>query len=302
MARPASVSWLEAAMSKRILLLLAIAAAILSADTLILRNGTKVEGTFIDGGNHAIRFAAGSQINTYSLNDIESIRFGTAQTADAPPAPAPPAPSKPQGGYTPAPVATAPAAPASVAPANAAISAAAPNAPAAAAPSTVQIPAGTQIIVRLIDDVNSERDNIGETYRASVDEAVVVNGQTLIPRGADATVALIDAHKSGKLEGKTVLTLDLKYIEINSKPYDIATDGVAQSSGSRGARSAKVIGGAAALGAIIGAAAGGGKGAAIGAGAGAAAGTAGQMATSGQKVKLPAETRLTFTLRNSIGL
>ena len=289
-------------MTKRILLLLAIAAAALTADTLILRNGTKVEGTFIDGGNHAIRFAAGSQINNYSLSDIESIRFGTAHAVDAPP-PAPAQnPSKPQPGYTPAPTATAPAAPAPVAPPNPPGSAPAPNAPPASASSAAQIPAGTQILVRLIDDVNSERDNIGETYRASVDEAVVVNGQTVIPRGADATVALIDAHKSGKLEGKTVLTLDLKYIEINGKPYDIATDGLAQSSGSRGARSAKVIGGAAALGAIIGAAAGGGRGAAIGAGAGAAAGTAGQMATSGQKVKLPAETRLTFTLQNSIVL
>jgi hypothetical protein len=289
-------------MTKRILLLLTMAAAALSADTLILRNGTKVEGTFIDGGNHAIRFAAGSQINSYSLSDIESIRFGTAQAGDAPPAAAPAAPSKPQSGYTPAPAATAPAAAAPAAAPNPPPAATAPNAPAAAASSTVQIPAGTQIIVRLIDDVNSERDNIGETYRASVDEAVVANGQTLIPRGADATVALVDAKKSGKLEGKTVLTLELKYIEINGKPYDAASEGVAQASGSRGARSAKVIGGAAALGAIIGAAAGGGKGAAIGAGAGAAAGTAGQMATSGQKVKVPAETRLTFALQNSIDL
>jgi hypothetical protein len=54
------------------------------------------------------------------------------------------------------------------------------------------------------------------------------------------------------------------------------------------------------VGAIIGAVAGGGKGAAIGAGAGAGAGTVAQVATSGQKVKVPAETRLTFTLQNPI--
>ncbi len=77
---------------------------------------------------------------------------------------------------------------------------------------------------------------------------------------------------------------------------------VSQSSGSRTNRSAKVIGGTAALGAIIGAIAGGGSGAAIGTLAGAGAGTAAQVATSGQKVKVPAEARLTFTLQNPLDL
>ncbi len=163
-----------------------------------------------------------------------------------------------------------------------------------------EIPAGTQIVVRLIDPVDSERDNLGQTYRASVDEPVVVNGQTMIPRGSDAVATLIDAQKSGKIEGKTVLTLDLKTLTVNNRPYNIVTTGVSQASDSRGARSAKVIGGTAALGAIIGAIAGGGKGAAIGAGSGAAVGTAAEVATSGQKVKVPAETRLTFTLQNPV--
>jgi hypothetical protein len=283
-------------MTRRILLSLMLAAAALSADTLVLRNGTKVDGTFIDGGNHAIRFAVGSQINNYSLSDIESIRFGDGHTGDVPPTVSSQAPSTLPGGYTRAPASNPDAAPQN-APAHTSVAVA----PAASASST-QIPAGTQVVVRLIDDVNSERDNIGETYRASIDQNVVVNGQTAIPRGTDATVALIDAQKSGKLEGKAVLTLDLKYIAIDGRTYDLSTSSVAEASGSRGARSAKVIGGAAALGAIIGAAAGGGKGAAVGAGAGAAAGTAAQIATSGQKVKVPAETRLTFTLKNPLDL
>lgn len=284
-------------MTRRILLLLVIASAALHADTLILRNGNSVEGTFIDGGNHAIRFAVGSQINSYSLSEIESIRFGSGQSSDSSQAP-----NKPQGGYAPAPAA-APGASSPNAPQSGQPDSPAPaSGPPGSASTSVEVPAGTQIVVRLIDDVNSERDNLGETYRASVDQAVMVNGQTAIPRGAEATAALIDAQKSGKLEGKTVLTLDLKNLMIDGRPYDIVTTGVAEASGSRGARSAKVIGGAAALGAIIGAAAGGGKGAAIGAGSGAAAGTAAQVATSGQKVKLPAETRLTFTLKNPLDL
>jgi hypothetical protein len=63
-----------------------------------------------------------------------------------------------------------------------------------------------------------------------------------------------------------------------------------------------VIGGTAAVGAIIGAIAGGGKGAAIGGLAGAGAGTTAQVITKGQRVKIPSETRLTFTLDQPVRL
>jgi len=87
---------------------------------------------------------------------------------------------------------------------------------------------------------------------------------------------------------------------VNGRPLDVTTTGVSQVSNSRGERSAKVVGGTAAVGAIIGAIAGEGRGAAIGAGSGAAVGTAAQVMTSGQKVKIPSETRLTFTLQNPL--
>lgn len=281
---------------------LLLAGTTLSADTIVLRNGSRVEGSFVAGDSRSIRFAVGSQINTYYLNDIESIRF--SGPAEAPPAANYPPPAQPSPPPPPPPAE------------NPTYSQAAPPsqsrppetyaAPAGAPPSNgpvgVEVPAGTQLVVRLIDAVNSEHDNLGQTYRATLDQPVIVNGQTAIPRGADVIAALIDAKKSGKIEGRTVLTLDLKTLTAGGRTYDIVTTGVPEASGSRGARSAKVIGGATALGAIIGAAAGGGKGAAIGAGSGAAVGTAAEVATSGQKVKVPAETRLTFTLQNPLDL
>ena len=96
------------------------------------------------------------------------------------------------------------------------------------------------------------------------------------------------------------LTLAITSVNINGRPVDGTTGDVQQASGSRGSRSAKVIGGATALGAIIGAAAGGGRGAAIGAGSGAAVGTGAEVATKGQRVKIPSETRLTFTLSSDV--
>ena len=262
---------------------LLIAATLLNADTLMLRNGSRIEGNFVNGDNRLVRFAVGNQVNNYDIGDIDTIRFSgnggaPSQNLNYPPQAAnfPPPQSQPPDGYSPS-------------PANNQM-------------GSLQLPAGTQVVVRLIDPVNSEQDGLGKTFRASVDQPVFLNGQAVIPRGSDAIASLIDAQKSGKIQGRTVLTLDLKNVTVNGRPYDLVTTGVAQASDSRGKRSTEVIGGTAALGAIIGAIAGGGKGAAIGAGSGAAVGTAGEVLTSGQKVKIPAETRLTFTLQNPLTL
>ena len=156
----------------------------------------------------------------------------------------------------------------------------------------------------MIDPVNSETARLTESraFRASLDEPVFVNGQEVVPRNADVLTKLVAAQQSGKIEGRTALTLAISTITINGRPVDVTSTDIQTKSGSRGARSAGVIGGGAALGAIIGGIAGGGKGAAIGAGSGAAVGTGAEVLTSGQKVKIPSETRLTFRLQSPVQL
>jgi hypothetical protein len=163
-----------------------------------------------------------------------------------------------------------------------------------------ELPAGTNLVVRMIDGVDSQVNRVGQTFAASLDEPVMLNGETVIPRGADVVVKLVDAKESGKLTGRSELTLDLVSVKVNGRMVDVNTQTVSQESSSRGARTAKVAGGTAAVGAIIGAIAGGGKGAAIGAGAGAAAGAGAEVVTAGQRVKIPSETRLTFVLDNAV--
>jgi hypothetical protein len=276
-------------MTQRILTSLLAIAFLLPADTLILRNGSTIHGKFVGGDSRSIRFSVGSQMNTYDLADVDNLRFDGSSQASAPPVSVPPVPAPPVNYPPPAPPArSSDAYPAPPQPAN--------------GPSGPEVSAGTEISVRTIDSVDSEHDRVGQTYRASVDQPVMVNGQTVIPRGADAVVMLSAAQQSGKIEGKAVLTLDLRSITVNGRTYDATSSTVSRESGGRGSRSAKVIGGTAALGAIIGAIAGGGKGAAIGAGSGAAVGTAAQVVTSGQRVKVPAETLLLFTLQNPLAL
>lgn len=152
----------------------------------------------------------------------------------------------------------------------------------------------------MIDSVDSEVARIGDTFRASLDEPVMLNGQPVVPRGSDVVVKLVEDDKSGKISGTTVLKLALVSLKVNDRMIDITTQDVEKESGSRGARSAKVIGGTAVLGAIIGGIAGGGKGAAIGAGSGAAVGTGAQTVTKAQRVRIPSETRLSFTLSYTV--
>ena len=249
-------------------------AFLLQADVLILKDGRRVEGTYLGGDARQIRMAVGDQIQTFDLTQAVSLQFGSE------PAPAPPQPAQP---------------------AETAVAAAAP-APAAApaAETRKEIPAGSQITVRMIDPVDSETDKIGQTYRAAVDEPLAVDGQELIPKGADAVVKLIDDQRAGKLTGKTEIRLDLVSVTVQGRQLDVMTSDVTQASASRTKSTAAVVSGTAALGAVIGAIAGGGRGAAIGAVSGAGAGTAVQVLTKGPKVKIPSESRLSFTLEQAI--
>lgn len=178
----------------------------------------------------------------------------------------------------------------------------APAASAASRPLGVEVPPDTPITVSMIDPVNSATDRLGKTYRGTVDEPVIVANATAIPRGSDVVVALVAAQDAGRVQGQTQLTLVLKSITVNGTTYDVRSTRVTQAAASRSKRSAEMVGGAAALGAVIGAIAGGGKGAAIGAVAGGGAGTAAAVMTKGDTVKVPAETRLVFQLQNPLDL
>lgn len=236
-------------------LFLTLSIAALAADTVTLRDGRVITGTYLGGSAREVRVDVDDQIRSLDIVDIAGIQFGAAGTKEERPA---------------------------------------------ASADALTLPAGTKLVIRMIDAVDSEHNSIGQTFAASLDQPVMIDGQTVIPRGADAMVKLVDDQQSGKLTGRTTLTLDLVSVKVNGRMVDVNTETVTEQSSSRGARTAKVAGGTAMLGTIIGAIAGGGKGAAIGLGAGAAAGAGAEIVTKGQRVRIPSETRLTFLLENAV--
>jgi hypothetical protein len=259
--------------------ILLILSAVASADTINLRNGDVVQGNYLGGTARQIRVDVNGNIQIFDVGQVQSVTF--VDPNYAPPAP------PPQDAYQ--------------RDRDRGFSAqGAPPAP--PAPFGITIPADTAVRVRMIDGVNSETAHTGQTFRASLDEPIIVNGQTVAPRGTDVLTKLVEDRQSGKIEGRTVLTLALVSISFNGQLVDVTSADVRTESASRGERSAGVVGGGTALGAIVGALAGGGKGAAIGAVSGAAIGGGAEVLTKGQTVKIPSETRLTFRLQTPVQL
>jgi hypothetical protein len=176
------------------------------------------------------------------------------------------------------------------------------SAPKAAAPATppVTLAADTELEVRLIGALSSKTSKEGETFSASVDKAIEVNGKTIIPKGADVTGTVTKAVPSGRLKQRAELWVTLTSLKVGGKSYDIATSTTGHKEGSKATRDIVFIGGGAGGGAAIGGLAGGGKGAAIGAAIGAGAGTAAAMLTGQKDINFPAETQLRFRLTNPV--
>jgi len=167
----------------------------------------------------------------------------------------------------------------------------------------VTVPAGTLLTVRLGETVSSEKNRPGDTFTATLDQPLVVEGFVLAERGARVQGRVLEAEQAGRVRGLASLKVHLVRLHTaDGQEVEIRTEPFAKTSQPSTGDDAKKIGVGAAIGAAIGAIAGGGRGAAIGAGVGGAAGTGTVMATRGKPAVLASETRLTFRLQEPVTL
>jgi len=171
--------------------------------------------------------------------------------------------------------------------------------PAWAQRKMVTVPAGTSLLVRMIDAVDSGKNPIGSRFSASLETNLEVGGVVLAPAGTKVYGRLAQTKEAGRMAGKSELQLELTEIVVNGTAYPVLSSDYQVSGKSSGGRSAKRILGGAGLGAAIGGIAGNvGMGAAIGA----VAGTTAAIAQKGQKVSVPSETLLEFHLQQPASL
>jgi len=265
-----------------------------NSDTLVLRNGEKISGYFEGGSPRVIKFrTSDGVVKDYDLLSVQQIQFGDEKTASSPNS------------------SNATTSSSNAATSRSATSGADPRllpgnervtrpASTNAANTGWTIPTSSKIVIRMIDSVNSETNKLGDTFVAVLDEPISQGGIEVIPRGADVRGRIAKIDDAGRLKGSAQLGLELTQIIVNGIPYSVTTSEYNEVGEGRGKETAKRAGIGAGIGAAIGAIAGGGKGAAIGAGVGGGGATAIQVLTKGEKLNIPSETKLEFTLRSPL--
>lgn len=156
---------------------------------------------------------------------------------------------------------------------------------------------GTVLTVRLNESLNSDLNEKGDTFIASLASPILVNDRVVVPEGAGIKGTVVEIEGGGRYSGRPAIVIDLTRLGFNGNSYDLQTDQYSKKGSSRSVRSAATIGGGAGLGAILGGILGGGRGAAIGAMIGAGVGTGVEGAGKGAVVQLPAESVLSFRLQ-----
>ena len=160
----------------------------------------------------------------------------------------------------------------------------------------VTVPAGTRILIRMTDSVDSTKQKTGDRFTASLETNLQADNMVVAPRGATVYGRLVQASSAGRMAGSSQLTLELTDIVIRGTTYPLVTSTYEIKGKGEGSKTAKKIFGGAGLGALIGGIAGGGTGAAIGVLAGAAGGTAIAASKKGEQLLIPSESLLEFRL------
>jgi hypothetical protein len=234
--------------------------AVAVADTLVLRDGTRVEGTVVAFAARTITFRHADGVSRrYQTSQLAAVEFLSAERAN----------------------------------------------PHAVNGRNLEAPAGTELVVRTVETIDSRNVGSDQAFSAIVERAVTnASGSAIIPERSSAQLVIRQVSQGGKT-GSPEIVLDIQSISVEGRRYLISTKDLVVDSDrglGKNQRTAETVGGGAVLGTIIGAIAGGGKGAAIGAVAGGAGGAGVQIMTKGHDVRVPADTVLRFRLDHAVVL
>ena len=158
--------------------------------------------------------------------------------------------------------------------------------------SYMSAPAGTRLVIRMADTVDTKQHKAGHKFRGQLEGAIVVDGVTVAPRGAFLYGVVVASDQSGRAAGTSSLAIEFTDIMIDDQLYPIATEALVAQSGGEGKKTAGRTARAAAIGGLAGGSSGAKTGAKVGLGA--------SILTSGESINVPAGTLLETALRTPL--
>ena len=238
--------------------LMALLSPTVQADTLELKDGRLLEGTYVGGTSSTLRVQVEDRVEVIPIREVLALTFsGTGPSASRP-----------------------------ASTSRRTVSADPPT------NRTIRVPAGTRLLVRLAENLNSKEDTAGSRFTAILEANLEVNGRVVAPEGSTVYGRLTAAKRGGRAFGKAELHLELTDIMINDYRYPIVTAAYEVQGRSQGTAK-KTLGGAA-LGALIDGSDGAKKGAVAGFGL--------SLLSKGKQVLIPSGTLIDFRLQQPLTL
>lgn len=170
-------------------------------------------------------------------------------------------------------------------------------------PADVNIPAGSELAIRINENISVKHTEPGTPFDGEVVEPWVdANGRVILPKGTPVGGIVDESHRRGHFKGRSVLELRLTSLTLNGQQYPLNTHDMRETKKGKGKRSTAFIAGGSGLGMLIGGVASGGTGLLIGGLAGGGAGTAAAGLTGNRDLDIPAESIVHFRLADDLTL
>lgn len=167
----------------------------------------------------------------------------------------------------------------------------------------VTVPAGTPVSVRLNATVSSASAASGEVVEGQLASPLELGRETVAGIGSGVEVRVESAVPSGRLGRSARLVTTLVAVDVNGRRFPVVSSEIARGDPAHAKRNARLIGGGAAIGALVGQILGGNSRSTLrGAAVGAAAGTGAAAATGKLDVTIGAGEVLTFTFAEPLSV
>jgi hypothetical protein len=160
--------------------------------------------------------------------------------------------------------------------------------------SVVTVPAGTRLVIRTTDTIDTRQHSAGHRFRGQLEGAIVVDGITAIPRGTFVHGRIAQARQSGRMAGSSELAIEFTDLMIDDVLVPISTSGLQAQGQNEAARTVGRTARAAAIGGLIDGSSGARTGARVGAGA--------SILTSGSSINVPRGTILEVNLAAPVSI